>query len=70
MPSNSFNANQQGAAEYSLGRLNFVALTGVDTTEHRDRLAAILARIDEERLEVIRVAFVDTHGIVRMPRKP
>jgi glutamine synthetase len=66
MPSNSFNADRQGAPEYSLGRLNFVALTGVDTTERRDRLAAILARIDEEKLEVIRVAFVDTHGIVRM----
>ena len=66
MPSNRFNANQQAAAKYSLGRLNFVALTGLDTTEHREQLAAILARIDEEGLEVIRVAFVDTHGIVRM----
>ena len=34
--------------------------------ERQERLAGILAKIDEERLEVVRVAFVDTHGIVRM----
>jgi glutamine synthetase len=66
MSSNSLSADRQRAPTYSLGRLNFVAVTGSDTPERRDRLTAILAKIDEEQLEVIRVAFVDTHGIVRM----
>ena len=66
MPFDSLNTNRSGAAENSLGRLNFVALTGLDTSERQDRLATILARIDEENLEVVRVAFADTHGIVRM----
>jgi hypothetical protein len=30
------------------------------------RLARILAKIDEESLEVVRVAFADIHGIVRV----
>ena len=33
--------------------------------ERQERLACILAKIDEAKLEVVRVAFVDTHGIVR-----
>jgi glutamine synthetase len=57
---------QQGAAASSLGRLNFAALTGQDSPEHQEMLTSILAKIDEEKLEVIRVAFVDTHGIVRI----
>jgi hypothetical protein len=62
MTSASSKANQPGAAEISLGRLNFVALTGLDSPERQERLAGILAKIDEERLEVVRVAFVDTHA--------
>jgi hypothetical protein len=62
MTSDSLNTNRQGTAENSLGRLNFVALTGLDTSERLDRLAAILAKIDEEKLEVILVAFVDTRS--------
>jgi glutamine synthetase len=62
----SFKTNQHGAAENSLGRLNFVALTGQDSSERQEILASILASIDEEKLEVVRVAFVDTHGMVRM----
>jgi glutamine synthetase len=54
------------AADCSIGRHNFVTLTGLDTAERQDRLAATLAKIDEEKLEVVRVGFVDTHGIVRM----
>jgi glutamine synthetase len=66
MTSVSSKTNQHGAAENSLGRPNFVALTGQDSSERQEMLASILARIDEEKLEVVRVAFVDTHGIVRM----
>ena len=66
MTSNRSQAIQQGAATSSLGRLNFAALTGQDSPEHQEVLTSILAKIDEEKLEVIRVAFVDTHGIVRM----
>jgi glutamine synthetase len=66
MTSNRSKAIQQGAAASSLGRLNFAALIGQDSPEHQEMLTSILAKIDEEELEVIRVAFVDTHGIVRI----
>jgi hypothetical protein len=61
-PPDSSTANMTSAAENSLGRPNFVALTGPDSPERQERLARILARIDEEKLEVVRVACVDTHG--------
>ena len=66
MPSDSVNANTPSAAASSLGRRNFAALTGQDSPERQEMLTRILATIDEEKLEVVRVAFVDTHGIVRM----
>jgi glutamine synthetase len=59
-------ANKTGAAENSLGRPNFVALSGLASPERQEILARILAKIDEEKLEVVRVAIVDTHGIVRV----
>jgi glutamine synthetase len=58
--------NKTNAAENSLGRPNFMALAGRDSPERQERLGHILARIDEEKLEVVRVAFVDIHGIVRV----
>jgi glutamine synthetase len=64
MPPN--HTNTTGAAENSLGRPNFVALIGQDLPERREMLAGILAKIDEEKLEVIRIAIVDTHGIARV----
>jgi glutamine synthetase len=66
MPSDSSNTNVTSAAENSLGRPNFLALTGQDSPERRERLAQIISRIDEEKLEVVRVACVDTHAIVRV----
>jgi glutamine synthetase len=66
MTSGSSNMSHQGAAESSLGRLNFAALAGQDSPERQEQLAHILSKIDEENLEVVRVGFVDTHGIVRM----
>ena len=66
MTSDNSNPGSQCAAGISLGRFNFVALTGQDVPERRERLAATLARIEEEKLEVVRVAFVDTHGFVRV----
>ena len=66
MPSDSVNANMPSAAATSLGRSNFVALAGQDSPERQDMLKRILARIDDAKLEVVRVGFVDTHGIVRV----
>src|SRR5271166_5680422 len=66
MPSDSMNANIPAAAATSLGRTNFVAVAGQESSERQDMLKRILARIDEEKLEVVRVGFVDTHGIVRV----
>ncbi len=65
MPPDSSSASARGAAENSLGRPDFAALIGQDSPERQDILARVLAKIDEEKLEVIRIAFVDTHGIVR-----
>jgi glutamine synthetase len=59
------STNATSAAENSLGRPNFAALIGLDTPEYRANSARVLARIEEEKLEVVRVAVVDTHGIVR-----
>jgi glutamine synthetase len=66
MPPDNTKTDTRAPTENSLGRTNFVALTGQDSSERQERLAHILAKIDEEKLEVIRVAIVDTHGIVRM----
>jgi glutamine synthetase len=66
MTSDNIDASQQVAAGCSLGRHNFVAQTGLDSPERQERLACILAKIEEEQLEVVRVGFVDTHGIVRV----
>jgi glutamine synthetase len=66
MPPDSNDTNRLGAAENSLGRADFLALTGRDSAERREMLSQILARIDEEKLEVVRVAFVDIHGIARV----
>lgn len=66
MTSASINRNTCDAAANSLGRPDFDALTGLDSPERKEMLARILAKIDEEKLEVVRVGFVDTHGIVRM----
>jgi glutamine synthetase len=65
MPPDSIAASARAAAENSLGRSNFAAVIGLDSPERQEMLARILAQIDEEKLEVIRVTFVDTHGIVR-----
>jgi glutamine synthetase len=66
MPPDKIKTKTPGAAENSFGRSNFVSLTGQDSPERQEMLASILAKIDEERLGVVRVAFVDTHGIVRV----
>jgi glutamine synthetase len=66
MPPDNRNGNTTGAAENSLGRSNFVALTGRDSPERQEILGRVLAQIEEEKLEVIRVVFVDTHGMVRV----
>lgn len=61
-------ANQRSAtsSDYSIGRLRFVERTDRDTPQRKDKLDAILAAISEQNLEVVRIAFVDTHGIVRV----
>ena len=66
MPPNENNRNTTAAAESSLGRPNFIDRTGLDSSERRERLTRILAKIEEEKIEVVRVGFVDTHGMVRV----
>jgi glutamine synthetase len=66
MPPDNNNTNGTVAAENSLGRPNFVALTGLDSLQRQEMLTRVLAKIDEDRIEVVRVAFVDTHGMTRV----
>jgi glutamine synthetase len=66
MPPDISNTNTTPAAENSISRPNFLALTEKHSPERREMVAKIIARIDEEQLEVVRVACVDTHGIVRV----
>ncbi|KEQ02482.1 hypothetical protein GV67_19455 [Pseudorhizobium pelagicum] len=49
-----------------MGRPNFASEIGIDTPERRDALARIAGSIEQQSLEVIRVGFVDTNGIVRV----
>jgi glutamine synthetase len=64
MPPDS-STNATGAAENSLGRPNLAALAGLDSPQRQEISARVLAKIEEAKLEVVRVAVVDTHGIVR-----
>ncbi len=56
---------ERAAAAGSLGRTNFVASIGLDTPERQEKLQAVLAWIEEKGIEVVRVGFVDTHGLTR-----
>ncbi len=56
---------EKAAASGTLGRANFAARIGLDTPERREKLDAVLARIEENGIEVVRIAFVDTHGLTR-----
>jgi glutamine synthetase len=58
--------NRTNAAEHSLGRSSMAALAGLDSPERGEMLAHILAKIEEEKLEVIRIVIVDTHGVARV----
>ncbi|MHA7777985.1 glutamine synthetase family protein [Roseibium sp. M-1] len=49
-----------------LGKSNFTALAGVETAERKQKLAELLGLIKEKDLKVVRVGFVDAHGIIRM----
>jgi len=57
---------QPAKIQSSLGRTDFAARAGIDSAERREAVAAMQARIDEARLQVIRLCFVDTHGVVRV----
>src|ERR1700738_1922313 len=65
MPPSTVPTNTTSAAENSLGRPNFAASAGQDSPERQEMAATILAKMGEEELEVVRVGFVDTHGLVR-----
>jgi glutamine synthetase len=56
---------EQAAAAGSLGRMNFIGRTSLDTAARQEKLQAVLARIQESGIEVVRVGFVDTQGLTR-----
>ena len=56
---------EKAASAGSIGRANFIARTGLDTPERAEKLQSVLAKIEEAGIEVVRVSFVDTHGLTR-----
>lgn len=56
----------RNAAATAVGRPNFIALTGLDTPERAAAVEQILATIQEQQIDVVRVGFVDSHGQVRI----
>ncbi len=56
---------EKAAAAGSLGRADFALRVGVGGAERAEALRDALARITGEGIEVVRVGFVDTHGLVR-----
>lgn len=56
----------RNATKSALGRTEFIQCTGLDAEEREADVAEILASIERDRIEVVRVCFVDTHGQVRL----
>ena len=57
--------NPLNLEELATGRVGFIAEQGLWTEEQQQKAVAILNEIDRLELEVIRVAFVDPHGLTR-----
>ena len=56
---------EKAAAAGSIGRAGFIARAGLDDAARAEKLQALVTRIEEDGIEVVRIAFVDTHGLVR-----
>ncbi|WP_202636248.1 glutamine synthetase family protein [Rugosibacter aromaticivorans] len=56
----------RNATQTAVGRTNFIGRTALDTAERRAAIEAIAARLTEEKIDVVRVCFVDTQGQVRL----
>lgn len=52
-------------SEGSVGRANFIAAFDLWTKEQQQQAVAVLRRIEEEKLDLIRVVFADQHGLLR-----
>jgi glutamine synthetase len=53
-------------SETNLGRAGFASRLDLNQAEREDQLARILETIKSSDIQVVRVGFVDAHGIVRM----
>jgi glutamine synthetase len=49
----------------SIGRPDFTQRFGLDSQDREAQLADIMAKVEAEGIEVIRVSFIDTHGQLR-----
>ncbi|MFT7532777.1 MAG: glutamine synthetase [Gammaproteobacteria bacterium] len=49
----------------SSGRDNFISRAGLNTSEFSDGCRQVLEKISEHKLQIIRLSFVDQHGILR-----
>ena len=56
---------EKAASAGSIGRTNFIARTGLDDASRADKLQALVTKIEDNGIEIVRVAFVDTHGLTR-----
>lgn len=54
------------AATTAVGKPNFIDRTALDTPERQAAIEQILATIQEQQVEVVRVGLVDSHGLVRI----
>lgn len=58
-------ADTKSPDQSSLGRPDFVARAGLDSAGRSEQLDAVVARLQEAGIEVVRICFVDTHGQLR-----
>lgn len=56
----------RNATKTAIGRTDFIRRTALDTSERRAAVEEVLAQIENEKIEVVRVCFVDTQGQVRL----
>jgi len=56
----------QRASQTAVGKPGFIDIAAADSAQRRAAVDAVLAQIEQHRLDVIRVGFVDTQGQVRI----
>ena len=67
MPNRTSNEElARNATKTAIGRINFIERTALDTPERKAAIEQIRANIERDKIEVVRVCFVDMQGQVRL----